>query len=67
MAVEWLRRQPGAEPLGIGWSGCPAVLACLHYLDPEDEPVRPTALCRACGAAFLRLQALRAQLGERWP
>jgi hypothetical protein len=40
----------------MSWMGCPAILACWHYLqgapiewdDEDGEHQRPTALCRAC-------------------
>lgn len=38
--------------LAISWTGCPAELACLHYLD--DHPRRVTALCKACSRALVK-------------
>lgn len=48
----------------FGWSGCPAELACLHYLlGDDDDPPRPTALCRACSKAAEKREELRARRG----
>ncbi len=51
-------------PSCVSWTGCPAILACLHYRN-EGLSNRPcvTALCRACSGAAERIEQ-RAVRGE---
>lgn len=47
----------------MSWTGCPAEVACIHYLD--ESPRRVTACCKACSKALVKIERRKARGGGK--